>query len=142
MFTKGMDHLKACKSSSDANAIFSGDNLVSLKVCFLENEKIATGIAVAVVDAPIEVVAAWEFLKSSRASDKLHREKGGLKKFIKRINNHSLLYANTRDLKITGVKPREFRSRSIWRKVKENKVVVVYEDTDELDEEVRTARAR
>ena len=137
MHARGLAFFDTIKGISDLKVLTSGDRLVSLKTAHLDKDKLGTGIVETVVDAPLEELAAWEFLKTSRESTKLFHEKGGIDKKIKLLNDHSLYYANTRVFPVPGFKPRDFRSRSIWNKEGENKILVVYNDTNDLDEEVR-----
>mmetsp|Transcript_23176 Transcript_23176/g.43548 ORF Transcript_23176/g.43548 Transcript_23176/m.43548 type:complete len:1049 (-) Transcript_23176:44-3190(-) len=105
------------------------------QLAHLDGDKLATGIVEAVIDAPIEKIVVWEFLKTSRESTREHLKKNGLEKVTKVINNHSLYYLNVRDLKVPGLLHREFRSKSVWKRVGQNKIFVVYEDTKDLDVE-------
>ena len=42
----------------------------------------------------------------------------------------------SRDLKIPGFGPREWRSRLIWRREGSDRITIVYEDTKDLDNEM------
>ena len=138
MHARGLAFFDAIKDNSDLKVLASGDSLVSFKLAHLDKDKLGTGIAETVVDAPLEELAAWEFLKSSRESSKNFRLKGGVGKKVKLINDHCMYYASTRDLKVPTFKHREWRAKAVWKKEGENRIEVVYDDTNDLDEEVRT----
>ena len=42
----------------------------------------------------------------------------------------------TRDLKVPGLTVREWRTKVVWKRLEEDTIVVVYEDTNDLDEEL------
>ena len=139
MHARGLAFFDTIKDNSDLKVLASGDSLVSFKLAHhLDKDKLGTGVAETVVDAPLEELAAWEFLKTSRESTKLFHEKGGIEKKVKLINDHCMYYASTRDLKVPTFKHREWRAKAVWKKEGKNKLVAVYEDINDLDEEVRT----
>ncbi|GMI02548.1 hypothetical protein TrVE_jg10594 [Triparma verrucosa] len=146
IISNGISFLQSVKDSSDWLKIQNetegiGEhqntsvNDIRWQLAHLDGDKLATGIVEAVIDAPIEKVVVWEFLKTSRESTREHLKKNGLAKVTKVINNHSLYYLNVRDLKVPGLLHREFRSKSVWKRVGQNKIYVVYEDTKDLDVE-------
>ena len=112
------------------------DKFISSRVVHLDNDSLVTGLAKCVVDAPLEEVAAWEMLKMSRQGVKAHILKGGIDKWTREINEHSQYYVQTRDLKIPGLSVREWRSKVVWKKLNEKQIMIMYEDTRELDEEL------
>ncbi|GMI18146.1 hypothetical protein TrLO_g4614 [Triparma laevis f. longispina] len=57
-------------------------NDIRWKLAHLENDKLATGIVEAVVDAKMEKIAAWEFLKTSRESTAQHLKKSGVENLV------------------------------------------------------------
>ncbi|GMH69388.1 hypothetical protein TL16_g05146 [Triparma laevis f. inornata] len=132
---RGMEFCKKVLERSDYKVLNADDPRVSLRSAHLENDKLVTGIAEAVVDADLEQVAAWEYLKNTRESVKAFVSKGGVNRFVKKINNHTQYYEQTRDFKFLGLRPREWRSKVIWKKATENRIVIVYEDTTEMDKE-------
>ena len=71
-----------------------------------EKDSLISGIATGIVDASFEEVAAYEYLKRSREGVRSHRDKGGIERSIKRINDHSQYYVQSRNLGVPGFGPR------------------------------------
>ena len=85
------------------------DKFLEPRVVLLGNDSLVSGLAKCIVDAPLAEVAAWEFLKMSRAGIKSHKAKGGIEKWTRKISGHSQYYVQSRDLKIPGFTVREWR---------------------------------
>ncbi|GMI16546.1 hypothetical protein TrLO_g10802 [Triparma laevis f. longispina] len=124
-------------NSHKARVIFSGDPQVVFKLIYLDNDNLMTGVAECVVDAEMEEIAAWDYLKTTRSATKAFYERGGVEKFIEKVNNHSYYYLSRRDLKVPGLKHREWRTVVVWKKEGESKMIVLYNDTGALDEKYR-----
>ncbi|GMH81209.1 hypothetical protein TL16_g08858 [Triparma laevis f. inornata] len=112
------------------------DSFLVAKSVHVDNESLVAGSAHTVIDGSLENVAAYEYLKMSRGQLKVWGKKGGLEKFTKRINDHSQYYVQARDLKVPGLTVREWRTKVVWKRLEEDTIVVVYEDTNDLDEEL------
>jgi len=107
-----------------------------LRTVHLDDDSVVSGIAQATIDATLDEAAAYEYLKATREGTHTHLEKGGIEKLVRYINDHSQYYMQSRDLKIPGLGPREWRQRVIWRREGSDRIVVVYEDTKDLDNEM------
>ena len=104
-----------------------------------EKDSLISGIASAIIDTSMEEAAAYEYLKMSREGVRAHREKGGIEKFVRRINDHSQYYVQSRDLGIPGLGPREWRTLMIRKNEGDDKMIITYEDTKDLDEDIPTS---
>ena len=71
LIDKGKATVKAIMDSADLKVLESGDPLVTLKAAHLDGDKLVTGIAESVVDAKMEELAAFEWLKLSRESTRV-----------------------------------------------------------------------
>ncbi|GMH76230.1 hypothetical protein TrLO_g4036 [Triparma laevis f. longispina] len=71
----------------------------------------------------------------SRMATKTFHKKGGIENIVKPANSHSFYYLSLRDLKVPGFKHREWRTKVVWKKEGKDKMIVCYQDTDDLDEE-------
>ena len=131
---RGKIFFHTVRDSSDLKIIESPDPLALLKTTHLDNDSLVSGYTQTTVDASLEEAATYEYLKMSREGVRTHLEKGGIEKHIRRINDHSQFYVTSRDL-IPGFGPREWRSRVIWKK-DDDKIVIVYEDTKDFDNDV------
>ncbi|GMH56852.1 hypothetical protein TrST_g14075 [Triparma strigata] len=91
IISNGISFLQSVKDSSDWLKIQNetegiGEhqntsvNDIRWQLAHLDGDKLATGIVEAVIDAPIEKVVVWEFLKTSRESTREHLKKNGLAK--------------------------------------------------------------
>ena len=107
---------------------------MQLKTVHLDDDSIISGIVQANVDVSLEEAAAFEYLKMSREGVRAHKEKGVIEKFTRPINDHSHFYVQNRDL-IPGFVPREWRNRVVWKR-DGDQLVIIYEDTTDLDEEI------
>ncbi|GMH92687.1 hypothetical protein TrST_g1792 [Triparma strigata] len=112
------------------------DAFVVAKSVHFDNESLVVGSAYSVIDGSLENVVACEYLKTSRDRFKIHKSKGGIDLHSRRINDHSQYYVQTRDLKVPGLTVREWRTKVVWKKIEEGTVMIVYENTDDLDEEL------
>ncbi|GMH76095.1 hypothetical protein TL16_g06968 [Triparma laevis f. inornata] len=130
--SNGMGFVNQVESISDLKQLGSDDKQVSVKITHVENDRLVTGVFEAVVDGGVEDIAVWEYLKMTRKQMRINRGKIDIK--IKKENNHSQLYSQVRKFNIPGLKPREWRSRVIWKHEKTS-CFVVYMDSDGLDEE-------
>ena len=112
------------------------DPLVSLRTALLDNDSLGSGIVRATIDTTLEEAAAYEYLKTTREGMRTHLEKGGIEKLTRRISDHSQYYVQSRDLKIPGVGPREWRNRVIWKREGSDRIMIAYEDTKCLENEI------
>ncbi|GMH92776.1 hypothetical protein TL16_g12448 [Triparma laevis f. inornata] len=131
---KGKATIAAIKDTSDFKVIPSGDPLVTFRAAHLDGDKLAIGFVESVLDGEMEELAASECLKMSRYATKLFHKKGGVEKFVEEVNGHTFYYQSLRDLN-PMTKLREFRVSVIWKKEGENKMLVIYDDTDALDKD-------
>jgi len=135
LINKGKANVKAIMDSADLKVVDSGDPTVSLRVAHLEDDKLGTGAFECVIDAEMEELVAFDCLKMSREAKRNYEMKGGIERLVKKVNGHSFYVLSRRDLKVPGFTHREFRNIVIWRKESEDKMIVCYDDTDDLDDE-------
>jgi len=82
-----------------------------------------------IVDASIEVCAAWEIAKMNREQV---RDSGSLERSLTKTNDHHGVYHVVYDFKIPGFQQREFLSSLVWRQ-QGGKLAVLYEDVEHAD---------
>ena len=124
---RGIEFYDAVNNTSLFKAHKCSDPLVSIKSALLEGDSVISGLIEVMVDGFFCDVAAYEYLKMSRESVHRHREKGGIEKFTRRINDHSQYYVQSRDLKVPGLGPREWRQRMVWSRESSDEIIIVYE---------------
>ena len=134
MLEKGKATIAAIKDTSDFKVIPSGDPLVTFRAAHLDGDKLAIGFIESVLYGEMEELAASECLKMSRCATKLFHKKGGVEKSVEEVNGHTFYYQSLRDLN-PMTKLREVRISVIWKKEGENKMLVIYDDTDALDKD-------
>mmetsp|Transcript_7756 Transcript_7756/g.15576 ORF Transcript_7756/g.15576 Transcript_7756/m.15576 type:complete len:771 (+) Transcript_7756:890-3202(+) len=97
-----------------------------MKLVHLDGESLATGLATTIVEASVEDCAAYAVLQYN-SRDAKRRLKHILKATVEKINDHSHNYISTRQLGFF-LSDREMRSRIIWKKEEDGKVVVDIND--------------
>ena len=116
----------------------SVDEKVELKLVHNDGESLVTGVATTVVDASAEDCAASKFSSMyARSMSKQAKEKNITDHTTIRINDHSLYYLTTRDLRvpILGFAQRDWRIKVTWFKsVVDNSIFIYFSDTAECDE--------
>ncbi|GMH88858.1 hypothetical protein TL16_g11282 [Triparma laevis f. inornata] len=133
---KSFDAFTALVNTNKYEVLHADDLFVSVKTAHVDNESVVSGQIASTMDDEMEKCAAWEYLKLTREQLKRHTARRGIKKYEKNINNHCKLYMNSRDLGVVGFRPREFRNKMVWKRINENKLVLIGEDTKELDAEI------
>jgi len=131
------DKLGALKEE-DFEELESPDYLVKMK---LNTMGAAGGVgrATTVVDASIEVCAAWEMAKMSREQLK----KPSLWKTLTAVNSHNHVYHTVCDyVNAPGFLPREFVVRQVWQHQDAEKLVVIYESFEHADYPMRSEYVR
>ena len=105
---KGKEFYMKCKASKKFKDVKSPDPEVKMKLVHLEGESQAIGMCEAIVDTSLEECVAYEFIKDSREKlFKLGKKYKAIK--TKRLNGHSQLYLNSRNLG-RGLSEREWRA--------------------------------
>ncbi|GMH95050.1 hypothetical protein TL16_g13066 [Triparma laevis f. inornata] len=94
---------------------------------------VGIGRAVTVVDATMEDCAAWEWAKMTRQRVRVHYEFGGLERKAVKINEHSEMFYLAVGFGVTGLSPREYLTKNVWKVVNENIMVVGYDVVEHDD---------
>ena len=118
---------------TDYEHIKSPDVFVKMDKVWEEGGAVGIGRAVTVVDAAAEDCAAWEWAKMTRQRIKLGLEGGDLERNIVKLNDHTELYHVVIDLGVPGFQPREWLSKTVWKKQDDESLGVVYEDFEHKD---------
>lgn len=127
---------KAIKESANVEPLESPDPMVEMKAVHVDRESLVTGLTTTIVDATVEECAAREFTGTySRSYQRLAQGRGITEWHNVFINDHSLYWFTTRDLKvpIPGFLEREFRTKVIWHKDDKGRVLLDFADTTERD---------
>ncbi len=98
--------------------------------------------AVQIIDADAAECAAWELSKMSREQMRLHRERGGLDRYLLESGACSFEFGATTPVGIVGFAPRKERDRIIWDWRKDILVTVYVPVDDALDMEADESSMR
>jgi len=137
LIQRALNKLGALKEE-DFEGIESPDHLVKMELNML-GAAAGVGRATTVVDASIEVCAAWEMAKMSREQQK----KPSLLKTLTAVNSHNYVYHTVNDnVKVPGFLPREFVTRQVWKKQDVDTLLVIYESFKHADYPMRSEYVR
>jgi len=129
---KGKDFYRKCKDLKNAKALKSHDGNVVMQSVHMGEESIMCLLARTVVDASADLCIAYRILCYESKEEK--RKKHFLRATVKHINDHSFYYISKRSIGFP-FNPREARSKVVWRKEEDGKVVIDVSDTKDLMEE-------
>jgi len=132
---KGKKFYGYCKEDENFDALKSPDERVKMKLVHVNGASSGTGVATTVVDASVEECAARELFLDSREFRKTSKERGITEYHVKNVNDHTFYYITTRELGLPGFSPRDGRNKIIWLKQDDGKVIINFEDTEELHED-------
>ena len=104
-----------------------------MKIVHFDDDPFVTCITTAVIDASVGDCAASEFYLDSRELKRSARDRGITDMTVKHINDHSLYFFNTRNLGVPVFALREARSKLIWEKDKNGRILMYYSDTGDCD---------
>ena len=66
----------------------------------------------------------------TRQRTKAHRDSHGLEREVQKLKGRSKLFHSCCELRIPGLKPREFVLSRVWKEKKDGKIFCSYGDTD------------
>jgi hypothetical protein len=133
---KGKKFYEKCKKDGNFNDLKSPDERVKMRLVHVDGASSGTCFATTVVDASVEECAASKVSILGSREDARNAKKWGLT-FLKTINvnHHTLYYITTRNLGLPGFALRDGRSKVIWCKQDNGKVIVDVSHTKELERE-------
>ena len=92
----------------------SPDVFVKMETIYEEGDTPICAKATLILDANIADGMAFELAKMSRGRVSAHLAFGGLERSVSELNNHSQLFHYVIDVKIPGLRPREWLNKMIW----------------------------
>ena len=133
---RGRDFHRMCTNQSAYFKILkSPDPGVKIKAVHIDGDSLMTGLAVAVIDTDVAKCLAYEFMKDSRGSMARRKQKHIALAAVHKLNEHSHNYLSVRDGLGRGLFSREFRVKGVWKVFDNGAAILVYEDTNDLDDD-------